>query len=219
MKLPPDGNWTPDPQQLAAYFDGELDDSPDFVVLRQRLEAWLKQHPEAVEEQKTYRRLNKIWRDTTPAEPSAEAWNNTLQRIEEEARKRANQPVARRPWLGIAAGALGFVMFFGLLLGLLRYSPWSPTPGPSLVEKGGPKEKTPPDEPIEVFAVATADEVIILRVEGEDTDALVVGRLPLEGSMVLAAQGDVRFVSPKTDERLQMLPRPMIWAMLETDDE
>ena len=47
MNAPNHHDWTPDPQLLAAYFDGELEGRDDRADLRARVEAWLEQHPQA----------------------------------------------------------------------------------------------------------------------------------------------------------------------------
>jgi hypothetical protein len=76
----------------------------------------------------------------------------------------------------------------------------------------------------EILPVATADEVVVLRIEGDDTGTLVVGQLPLSGPMVLAETGEIEQISSEPDARDQMIPqfrlrgRPMIWARLDTDD-
>ena len=74
--------WTPDPQLLAAYFDGELEGRDDVADLRGKIEAWLETHPEANEEWRQQRALQKLWLDTTPAEPSAATWNQVLDQID-----------------------------------------------------------------------------------------------------------------------------------------
>ncbi len=82
-----------------------------------------------------------------------------------------------------------------------------------------------PVQDIEVFPVATAAEIAILRVEGADTHTLVVGELPVHGPLVLAGPGEVALTSVQPDARDQMMPhirldgpgRPLIWAAEATE--
>jgi len=75
------------------------------------------------------------------------------------------------------------------------------------------------------FPVATAEEVVIRRVEGADTSLLVVGQLPVNGPLELAAPGEVHVFHVRPDRPDQMMPTvlekgpspPMIWAKLDTD--
>jgi hypothetical protein len=77
----------------------------------------------------------------------------------------------------------------------------------------------------DVFPVATASEVTILRVEGSDTETLVVGTLPVHGPLELALPGEVSLTSVQPDAHDNMVPRvllrgpsrPMIWARLDTE--
>ena len=79
----------------------------------------------------------------------------------------------------------------------------------------------------EILPVADASEVTIVRVEGADTHTLVVGELPLQGSLELVAPGDVILTlirrNAKDNEagsiRLIEGSSPMIWARLETETE
>ena len=73
MNNAPDPLWKPDPQLLAAFFDGELEGRDDLADLRARLESWLEAHPHTADDAATQQQLQKLWLDTTPAEPSAAA--------------------------------------------------------------------------------------------------------------------------------------------------
>jgi anti-sigma factor RsiW len=219
MKPTPDDCWRPDPQQLAAYFDGELEGRDDVADLRARIERWLDAHPEAAEERAGHQRLQRLWLETSPAEPSAATWNQLLNRIDAGRRR----PVASsgRAWLAGAVLAASIALFVGFLLGGLRLM----QPG---AEKAEPLALVPPPrkDDVEVFPVASASEVAILRVEGADTGALVIGELPVHGPLELADPGDVRVVHVRPDARDQMLPsvrqqgpdRPMIWARVDTEE-
>lgn len=194
MTDPPD--WTPDPQLVAAYLDGELTDRPD---LRARVAAWLAAHPDEAE---SHRRLVQLWRETAPAEPSAAAWQRTLDGI------RRQRPVpARRTRLALL-GAAAAACVAALLL-------WASWPSPTLV---------PPA--VEVFPVAAAGEVTILRIQGDDIGTLVVGTLPVEGPLELAVPGEVLVMSVQPDADDQMMPRvrvrgphrPMVYAKLDEEE-
>jgi hypothetical protein len=71
---------------------------------------------------------------------------------------------------------------------------------------------------VEVFPVATDDEVEIIRVQGDYTSSLVVGDPPLRGEMRLAEQGDVHvnYMSPAPGNTASDMSvdtnRPMIWS-------
>lgn len=199
--------WEPDPELLAAYGDGELDDRPE---LRARLEAWLEQHPEAQAELAAFRQLGQLWQETTPSEPSASTWRRLRARLLRVARQPKAGPALRRWGAPLLATAAGLALLVG-------YWPRSP-------------EVPPPDVRAaveEVFPVATASEVTILRVEGADTNTLVVGELPVHGPLELAGPGDVALTSVQPDAHDNMVPRvllqgpqrPIIWARLDAEGE
>jgi anti-sigma factor RsiW len=225
MKNAPKSDWNPDQQLLAAYFDGELEGRDDLADLRARLEAWLEDHPEVVHERANLQQLQKLWLDTTPAEPNAASWNQTLEQIEARHRKPIGVSTSKRPWLAVSVVVASIALFIGLPFGALRYM--MPTD-----VSNDPLAVAPPDNPnkadpyaMEIFPVATAEEVVIRRVEGADTSLLVVGQLPVNGPLELAAPGEVRVVYMRPDVRDQMMPTvlekgprpPMIWAKLDTD--
>src|SRR5439155_11053966 len=95
--------------------DGELDARDDAAVLRERLEAWLQRHPEALDELAAYRRLARLWQQTTPPEPSPETWQEVRARLRPTAQARPRRPVAVRRWaaaLTAAASLGGLVVWF-----------------------------------------------------------------------------------------------------------
>src|SRR5262249_49863988 len=51
---------------LAGYADGEFEGRDDLALLKQRVEDWLAQHPEARAELSQLRQLKQLWRETTP---------------------------------------------------------------------------------------------------------------------------------------------------------
>jgi hypothetical protein len=206
-----ESSWQPDPHQLAAYFDGELDDRCDCAYLRARIEAWLEKNPEAVE---ASAQLQQLWLDTTPAEPSAAAWNQTLGKIDAGRRQSS---ASRRTWLavGIVASCVALVVAFGVW----RLQPPINEKKIAIVPPG----KT--EVEVEVFPVATADEVIVHYIEGRDTNHLVVATLPVYGLLELASHGEVHVVHTRPDSTYRMVPTahqdgpraPMIWAKMEND--
>ena len=214
MNPEPD-DWSPSPELLAAYFDGELVGRPDLVALRRRIADWLRSHPEARAVLEDYRRLAQLWRDTTPPDLDAGAWSELDERL-------AVVPLAppglvRRRWLVRGAAALAAV---AATIALAIWVGSGRPAAPQLVQTPPKQSAAVPAPPIEPFPVATASEVTILRVEGEDTQTLVVGELPLHGPLELAGPGEVALTSVQPDARDRMLPhvriggahRPMIWA-------
>src|SRR5436309_10364312 len=83
MSFRPGQEQPPTPEQLAAFFDGELEGKDALAPLKQRIEAWLCEHPEARAEWDLYRRLAELWRATAPDEPAEEAWNAVRARLPE----------------------------------------------------------------------------------------------------------------------------------------
>jgi hypothetical protein len=205
---PAPDDWSPSPELLAAYFDGELADQPEVAELEQCIGIWLQQHPEARAVFDDYRRLSQLWHDTTPAQPSPAVWRSldahlaALPFAPRVARQR------RRVWW-IAAAALTSAAAVVLALWLQ----WQPAPplAPAAVD--------------EVFPVATAAEVEILHIDGADTQTLVVGELPVGGPLELADPGEVAITSVQPDARDQATPhvrigdgqRPMIWTRTNAD--
>jgi len=217
MNAAPDPSWEPDPQLLAAYFDGALEGRDDLAEKRARVEAWLETHPDALEQCTELRQVQKLWLDTTPAEPTNAAWQRCFAGIDVGSvplRKESRR--SRRPWLMRSAIAAGVVLFIGTLFGVWRMTRED-------VVQPGPVAAVPKQMEMEVFEVAHAHEVTILRVEGADTGSLIVGILPLVGLLELADPGDVDVLNMCPDARDQMLPnvrdrgRPLIWARLDVD--
>src|SRR5437867_4503212 len=115
MNHPSDAPWNPDPQLLAAYFDGELEGRDDLAPLRDRLEAWVDAHPETRAEWIEHQRLKKLWLATTPAEPKPATWDETFKRIDVERRRPTMAPPSRRPWLTAGIVAASILLLTGLL--------------------------------------------------------------------------------------------------------
>lgn len=211
MNQPSNHAWEPDPQLLAAYFDGELADSAEGGGdVRARIEAWLLSHPEAAEEADS---LKKLWLETTPAEPTPAQWNAVLDRIDARRQTQPAAPSRRRGYYFAAAASV--VLFLGVFFGASRFlqTP-QPTPGSFAVTPGASN----PDD-FEVLQVALASEVTILRMEGPETDAVVVGAMPVAGSLELADSGEVCISCkcPRVHVRQDPPHRPMVWARASAD--
>ena len=222
MKNAPDRDWQPDQQLLGAYFDGELEGRDDLADLCARLELWLDEHPEAAHEWVKHQQLRKLWIDTTPAEPRGDMWNETLERIDAQRKQPTEIPRAKYAWVPASLVAASIALVFGMAFGALRFlTQTSQSEEASAV----PLKEKPikPEADTEVFPVATAEEVVIRRVEGADTSLLVVGRLPINGPLELAAPGEIRVVYVRPDASDQMMPTvhehgprpPMIWAKID----
>jgi anti-sigma-K factor RskA len=229
-------NWRPSPELLAAYFDGECEGRDDLSLLKQRIEDWIATHPDAQEELAVHRRLLHVWHQTTPPEPRAEKWAAMLARLEScvPARKIGGRKqgtfLGRR--LALTASLAAVVAGMAIYLGwnALQREPNEPvvlalkaTPAVVHNETAAPR----PDEDDEILPVAHASEVTIIRVEGEDTHTLVVGELPLQGTMELVAPGEVTLTLNRSDwkdsdinpVRLIGGSSPMIWAKLESETD
>ena len=162
-------------------------------------------------------KLQKVWLDTTPAEPSSVAWELCRAGISTD-RAYISQPASppRRSRFVVAALVAGAALFVGAVVGIWRFAPTDMDDHRAAVN-------VLKNETDEVFEVAQSHEITILRVEGSDTDSFVVGILPLVGALELADPGEVRvlFVRPEASD--QSLPnvreqgRPMIWARNEVD--
>jgi hypothetical protein len=202
-----DGSWSPGPELLAAYFDGEFEGRDDLAELRQRLENWLAGSPSAQKELADYRHLKKLWHETAPAEPDPSAWAQIRAHLE----ACVQGPVSARPtsrkrsWRSTTLVACAASVMLALFIG-------------SRLAEG------PDDAP---FPVAAEHEVVILHVEGADTGTLVVGELPLKGPLELVGPGDMTVTSVQPAQRDNMVPevhvaesgRPIIWARADWEED
>jgi anti-sigma factor RsiW len=205
----PDDTWRPAPELLSAYFDGELTGRPDLDAVRARIQDWLRGHPEARAELADYRQLDRLWHETAPLDPVAATWQQREAQLQRAARALPMRP--RRPAIGswvaallATAAAVALFTWMGLSL-----RPVPPPKQPVIVKA----------DDVEVFPVATADEIAILHVAGADSHTVIVGELPVFGPLELAGPGEVALTSVQPDVRDNMMPhvrmgahRPMIWA-------
>lgn len=214
----------PSPELLAAYLDGEFEGCDALIERKEFIEAWLRDHPEAMEQLLAYRRLKQLWHETTPAVPEIGTWQSFLHsrtRIATKETTVANRSFRNLRGLVVITCAAVFL----LAIVLTGYWQWERTPDrksyqDGLVDVTNSKGVSSPSLDLEPLMVASSEEVEILQIHGQDTDTLVIGALPVEGELVLAAPGDViitaQTVSDKPGVRLYDDP-PMIWAYLQGD--
>lgn len=190
--------------ELTAYVDDQLS-PPD----RQRVEEWLADHPQAAAELRAHERLQALYEKSAAGDPD---WSDSLETIEQgivEQGKRAHERRLPR-W-----GLVGAVSAAAVLLAVLAANrPQSDPVAPAVPA-------------VLPFPVASMDDVEIISVDAADTDALVVGVLPLEKPIVLMEHGDVELTSIEKDAHadfahLRWHPEeddsPMIWAPLVASD-
>jgi hypothetical protein len=187
----------PTPEKLAAWADGEL--SPAEAA---RIEAWLAEHPEAVDDAEAPRRLVGLFRDHAACEPSPDAWQATLAGIHAglSVPPVANAPgsPARGPRWRVRL-VVGLTAAAALLGGVLVASRWvvrTPTVGPPPVAER--RFNWPPgDDNDEPFAVVNAGAINVLSMHPDDADFLVLGQ-PLLGT--------VEFVNSEEIEVVKVMP-------------
>ena len=195
---------TPTPEQIAAWVDGESSrGEADFV------EAWMADHPDARREADAMVHLTRLYRDQPIPMPSEDRWNSALERI----RPRIAPRSPRRWLLGLAlatAAALAVVV--------LARTQW-PAAAPPITQQ----TPAPPDEDDEPFAVASASEVHIIRMDADDADQVVTGR-PLIGTMDFAGPGDIDVVQVQPDPDEKRTPHletraGLPWVVARADEE
>jgi len=192
----------PNPEWLAAYLDGELDQKA-----REKVEEWLAEDPAARADLEGQRRLLKQWQETAPPEPAPAAWSRVLSNLEKAPQQ---LPKPWRLWTspGWVAGILALTAAsVWLALSLINT--------PDVIPDGDNVQEVTP------FAVATAEEIEIMSVEGADHPALAVGEMPVRGPLELLAPGEMTVTSVQPDARDNMTPAvpqgadtPMFWAPL-----
>jgi hypothetical protein len=199
-------DWTPDPELLAAYFDGELEGRDDTAQLRARIEAWLESNPQASGQWAEHQQLKKLWAETTPAEPNAEAWARTRQRIDAAHQRPRSASSMRRWWRGASVVAASVLLLIGIA-GVLRLYFTAPNPQPEHAENFDNGE---------FLEVALASEITILRIDTSDIEGVVVGEMPVSAPLDLAVGGEVR-ISCKCPRVVVRQDPPMVWAVASTD--
>jgi anti-sigma factor RsiW len=210
----------PDPREIAAYGDGEL--NSQLAPLRRKVEKWLASHPEAAEELDVQRRLAEVWLATTPSEPDDAVWNRVAARLAQVTRA-APSPQRRLKTWPVALWSAGLLSAAAAVVWIVL------TFLPSRAGREIAVKQPAPPEPrvtvaIEVLEVATADEVEIVRVGGADTGTLVIGEPPVQGMLPLVERGEfvVTRLQPAHDNVLPEVrgadpssgANPMIWTRL-----
>jgi hypothetical protein len=183
------------PELLAAYADGELD-----TAGRARVEAWLADHPDARADLQSQihlsRRNRKLWKVSAPLAPSEGSWARVFGRVQDvlDAPVRPAAAPPRRPFRHLAA-----VLTTAAAVAFAVYAL-----APDRAHR--PVATTDPPAEVEPLALAVATDVDILSIDDRDATALVVGQVPLSGTVVLAAVGDVELRGIQKAED-GMLPR------------
>jgi hypothetical protein len=215
----------PDPEQLTAWADGELDRAD-----AERVESWLARHPDADEPG----RIVRLFRDHPPPEPAERAWQAALTSIADRAMKPAAAAEAMprglsfprwrsRVLLALAASA---AVLGGVLLARSFWSERLDEPKGPHIAKVEPTQREqlprPAEDAGEPFPVATLGEVEIISVSAEDADRVMMGQ-PLLGTFEVAAPDDVQIVKmePHDDGQMPSFHRgqevPMILAAADHD--
>ncbi len=213
-----DARWTPTPEQLAAYVDGELDACPDLAALKRRVQVWVADHPEAAAAVEAQRRLDRLWHATTPPEPTEAAWADVFARLEYLPLPPPERSPARRlrpfVWGAATLAASAAAVWF-----LTAYLDGPATPDAIVHKVSRERREAPPlpAPPIEPFPVAVGDEVEILSVKGADTGTLVVGSLPVPGPIELVRSGEIEITQAEPDVRMGGGGPPMIWVRLDSE--
>lgn len=214
MNAFPGDPWEPDPEQLAAYFDGELEGRDELAPLRERIEQWLSDNPKGRTESGQFRQFLRLWQQTTPQEPSNAVWNQMWRSIQSPAVPKPRRTASRWKPVAWVAGIAACLALVWVLAG--NREPDKIKLAEKPIVKGAEED--------EIFPVAVADEIRILRVEGRPyTQAMIVGQLPLDGPLELLENDEMSVTSIKPDTRDRPLAsvgkdRPIIWAKLETED-
>jgi anti-sigma factor RsiW len=175
-------NPDPSPEQLAAFFDGELD-----PAARTRVEAWLAGRPDAAAEIDGQRRAVRLWNDNPPPEPGPDDWAATLAGIQARLPARSRRPRALPRTLWLCAGLAAAVLVAALLTRL--FMPAAPRP----VDKHDPPvAKGPPDAPAqEPILLVGQNDVSIINMEPFWRD---------DGQVPHIGEGDVpMIVAPQID--------------------
>ncbi len=196
MTPPPDpadlpGPW---PDVLAAYADGELDETARGAV-----ESWLAENPTAhgcIRAQQAVSPENwRLWRDAEPPPPCPAAWERVRDGIVRGLKVMAEPAPTPSAWrrraeLALATTACGLTLF---VISLGAFGAWFLPPGPQQVAERS--HRPPADDPLAglaVLPIATEYEVDVARVDGAEAGGwLPVGGMPLTGPLALATADDV----------------------------
>jgi hypothetical protein len=168
------------PELLAGYADGEL---PPAV--RERVEAWLAEHPEALDQLEVQEALGpgnvEFWRAVRPPEPTPADW------VGVRAGLAADFPAPRRGvgrWAGAAAL---FAVAASITLVFLDNAPrcgqHKRIAAPVFAPAGSPEDNEP-------YPIARADEIRYLELPESVAPMLRVGDHPLKDAILILARSD-----------------------------
>lgn len=161
----------PTPQEICAFCDGELSD-----LDRRRIEQWLREHPPTLAQWQAWRSFQESCRHSQPVEPTEAEWNTILGRIDDALRN----PTAKRArgnWrLTAAMSAAAAVLVVAVAM-------------------HGDRESALRSRDVEIFPVASPDDVEIISVDAHGANAVVIGELPLRNPIVLMEPGDATLKS------------------------
>lgn len=182
-----DAKHDPDPQKLAAFVDGELDDRA-----AQRISAWLARNPEAQAEVDSQRRLSEFWQASAAEDLPADRWASTLQRIDRSIRTpspRRGMVKRRAAWVYLALAVTATAASVAVVV-----SNWPPPD--RLVQPAGPRQE-------EAYPVLSGEEITILSLNSRDPLHPVIGSLPINDPLVLVEPSDIKFESIEPDEGMR----------------
>ena len=178
----------PTPDQLAAYYDGELTGSA-----RDEVDTWLADHADVGVRAAAFADhdddLARSWQLTQPAEPAPDAWAGLLRRIEAGIAPPIVVPARRRPlgWVvGVAAAAAAVVaVVLGRTVWPTKPQPADGKPDPVIGQSEPKRLNTGSEESDteelrnakEPYAVLAPTQVRIISMEGDDTQVEIDGQL------------------------------------------
>ncbi len=216
----------PDALHIAAFLDGEFDDQPQLADLGRRIREWLLDHPEAGAAALAQRRLARLMAATAAPEPSEAAWDCILARLEQAPAPASPARAVTRRWrpTSVAAVLLSAAAAVWVVLALGHRSPPAvvrPQPdAPAVAVKQAPEPRpaaAPKPQEVEVFPVATADEIEILRIGGADTRTVAVTGMPTLGPLELARPGEIVLTRAESEVRVDGSGPPVFW-MRQTEE-
>jgi hypothetical protein len=190
-------NWhnpdRPTPAELAAWADGELEDSDAA-----RVEAWLSAHPEDAPDAESSRLVG-LFRDHAPPEPSHAAWDRTLSRIAQ----RTGAGRRDKRWRGMLLLGVGVA---AVVAGVLAASFLLPGKN-ATVATPNRIHLEPEDDNDDPFPVARANEIDVLGMDAGDAHRVMMIGNPLLEPFDVVSSDDVELVSVEIDYDEGMMPK------------
>ena len=197
------------PELLAGYADGEL-----CPALRARVEAWLAEHPEALDQLESQGLLGpgnkEFWESVRPPTPSPADWADVRSEL---------SGGLRRPRRGLKtwAGAVGLLAATAALVTVFVGNPRPCVFKNCLPAPTAAPAAPAPSEDDEPYQFARADEVRYLALPEAAAPMLVVGEHPVT-EVILARADEVEFhgMGSDADGRFPDDPLtadpPVIWT-------